>query len=235
MAGRAAVLASPRRRNLHSFFCADRIVPRIAAGDEDTRRLPVYSSHRRHGGASERCFCAYAEAGDDLDALDAECPSWRAYVSTDGTRPTKLGYADSVTTVGRPGRDPRLVYSRDRERRPCATRTCVLGAGNSTLRRYGSLADWAVDLGSGQRLPTGAIWNSRSSLRVVGDWSRARKFESVLKSHGSCESVELSKVQIGLETTEFRVESETQIAACRAGAGSGYGNGTCADAGGQCR
>ena len=32
--------------------------------------------------------------------------------------------------------------------------------------------------------------------------------ERVLKRHGTCESVEKSKVQIGLETTEFRVENE---------------------------
>ena len=36
--------------------------------------------------------------------------------------------------------------------------------------------------------------------------------ESVLESHGPVKSLELSKVQIGLETTELRVDNETQIA-----------------------
>ena len=38
----------------------------------------------------------------------------------------------------------------------------------------------------------------------VREWvkrCRARKIKSVLEIHGPCESIELSKVQIGLETT----------------------------------
>ena len=40
---------------------------------------------------------------------------------------------------------------------------------------------------------------------------RARTIDGVLKSHGPCKSFELSKVQIGLETAELRVENETRI------------------------
>ena len=36
----------------------------------------------------------------------------------------------------------------------------------------------------------------------------ARTFESVLESHTLCESLELSKVRIGLETSELRVRNE---------------------------
>ena len=39
----------------------------------------------------------------------------------------------------------------------------------------------------------------------------ARTMESVSESHGPCESFELALVQIGLETTELRVDNETQI------------------------
>ena len=41
---------------------------------------------------------------------------------------------------------------------------------------------------------------------------RARTIESVLESHGPCESFELSIVRIGLETTELWGDNEMQIA-----------------------
>ena len=48
-------------------------------------------------------------------------------------------------------------------------------------------------------------------LRVVETSVEARTMESVLESHGPCESLELSIVRLGLETSELRVDNDMQI------------------------
>ena len=48
-----------------------------------------------------------------------------------------------------------------------------------------------------------------------------KTIDSVLESHGPCESIELSIVQVRLETTEIRVTNKTRIApAARVGTGA---------------
>ena len=67
------------------------------------------------------------------------------------------------------------------------------------------LAEFALEVWSRSNEPrptTVAICNSVG----VREWlrrSRARTMERVLESHGPCESLELSIVQFGLETTEL--------------------------------
>lgn len=77
------------------------------------------------GGAAERCFCAYAQYRDtDYERLDAACPSWRTWVSTDGTTPGRVRQHGAATVLG-------------------AER------GNASAGRYAYVLDWAIDLGSG--------------------------------------------------------------------------------------
>ncbi|KAL1527080.1 hypothetical protein AB1Y20_015763 [Prymnesium parvum] len=92
-------------------------------------------------GAREQCFCAYAHAGAPPTPatppprggearaasapLDAGCPSWREWVSTDGEHADRISHFGASATV--------------------------LGArrGNASASRYAFVGDWAVDLGSG--------------------------------------------------------------------------------------
>ena len=91
-----------------------------AAAECSLRNWPGVQPSWRHGGASEKCFCAYAGGAP----LDQACPHWKDYVSADGT------HADKLSTYGR---------------------ATIQGkrAGNATTSRYGSMTDWALDLGSG--------------------------------------------------------------------------------------
>ena len=80
-------------------------------------------------GERERCFCAYSELegrsdGARMNTLNAECPSWPRFVSTDRTTPDRVGHFGSATVLGR-------------------------RQGNATSGRYGYVGDWALDLGSG--------------------------------------------------------------------------------------
>lgn len=91
-----------------------------AAAECSLRNWPGVQPSWRHGGASELCFCAYAGGA----ALDEACPRWKDYVSADGTRADKLSTYGRATIQGK-------------------------RAGNATTSRYGSMSDWALDLGSG--------------------------------------------------------------------------------------
>ena len=103
-----------------ALFALASVVLAARADDCALPGWPGVQPDWRHGGASETCFCAYAGAAP----LDDACPTWLDYVSTDGATPDKL------TTHGAAEVQGRL-------------------AGNVTTGRYGSMSDWAVDLGSG--------------------------------------------------------------------------------------
>eukprot|EP00316_Scyphosphaera_apsteinii_P013290 CAMPEP_0119322210 /NCGR_PEP_ID=MMETSP1333-20130426/57550_1 /TAXON_ID=418940 /ORGANISM="Scyphosphaera apsteinii, Strain RCC1455" /LENGTH=216 /DNA_ID=CAMNT_0007329375 /DNA_START=280 /DNA_END=926 /DNA_ORIENTATION=+ len=78
-----------------------------------------------HKGAREKCFCAYAQLVQQLhDAFTVECPSWPLFVSTDGNNPDKVLHVGEATVLGKV-------------------------RGNATAGHYGSIIDWAADLGSG--------------------------------------------------------------------------------------
>jgi len=66
----------------------------------------------RHGGASEKCFCAYGNDLNHQNELNAACPGWKKYISTDNAVADKVTISESATTLGK-------------ER------------GNSTARKYG--------------------------------------------------------------------------------------------------
>ena len=91
-----------------------------AADECSLRNWPGVQPSWRHGGASELCFCAYAGGAD----LDETCPRWKDYVSADGTHADKLSTHGRATVQGK-------------------------RAGNATTSKYGSMTDWALDLGSG--------------------------------------------------------------------------------------
>ena len=110
----------------------------------------------------------------------------------DPGRNTTQARAALVRRVSRARRAPRCV---GRRRRWLARRRRV-DARESRTR---------------QRQPTGRDLNSVVCLEWSRRVSRRVTTESVLESHEPCESFELSIVQIGLETTEFQVENETQI------------------------
>ena len=69
------------------------------------------------------CFCAYAQHSQRGD-IPGLCPQWTQFVSTDGISADKLLQHGAATVLGKVG-------------------------GNATMERYGSVVDWAVDLGSG--------------------------------------------------------------------------------------
>ena len=91
-----------------------------AADECSLRNWPGVQPSWRHGGASELCFCAYAGGAE----LNAACPRWRDYVSADGVHADKLSTHGRATVQGK-------------------------RAGNATTGKYGSMTDWALDLGSG--------------------------------------------------------------------------------------
>ena len=78
----------------------------------------------RYGGASEKCFCAYAQSKSAAD-IEPLCPRWAKYVTLDGgVTAGKLADVGSATIQGQL-------------------------ASNATSQRYGSMTDWSADLGSG--------------------------------------------------------------------------------------
>ena len=80
-----------------------------------------------YSGAREKCFCAYATMppGSSGTSLDAACPSWKSYVSTDNITPGRVKvFGQAATVLGVP-------------------------AANATPSHFGSMSDWSVDLGSG--------------------------------------------------------------------------------------
>ena len=89
----------------------------------DVARWPGVQPSWHHGGASEQCFCAYAMTAPGATPDDDLCPSWKTYVSTDNATANKLSRAGAALVQGN--------YSLE------------------SAERYGSMTDWAVDLGSG--------------------------------------------------------------------------------------
>ena len=83
-------------------------------------RWPGVQASWHHGGASEKCFCAYAQGAPIDDDL---CPTWKTYVSTDNETANKLSRSGTALVQG--------------------------NASVGSASKYGSMTDWAVDLGSG--------------------------------------------------------------------------------------
>ncbi|KAH8043952.1 hypothetical protein JL722_14916 [Aureococcus anophagefferens] len=89
----------------------------------DVARWPGVQPSWHHGGASEQCFCAYAMTAPGATPDDDLCPSWKTYVSTDNNTANKLSRSGAALVQGN--------YSLE------------------SAEKYGSMTDWAVDLGSG--------------------------------------------------------------------------------------
>lgn len=101
----------------------------LNSGGEDGCHLPSWPSTAEVAtwpfkGLRERCFCAYAAHTLDYRLLDAGCPSWRHWVSTDRVTPNRVSHHDRATVLAGV-------------------------AGNASASRYAFVGDWAVDLGSG--------------------------------------------------------------------------------------
>lgn len=117
----------------------------------------------RHGGASEKCFCAYGNDASSLSGLDTACPRWKQFISTDNATADKVapamsparlvhGHACGVTCVQLEHACVGGVFN---VVPPCqvslSRRAVTLGrqGGNTTTQRYGYMTDWSVDFGSG--------------------------------------------------------------------------------------
>jgi len=94
---------------------------------------PGVQDEWKHDGSAENCYCAYnAFLGgwatkEDWDPLEGLCGGpygWKHYVSVDQETPDKLSGFGLATSMGK------------RE-------------GSGETEHYGSMTDWAVDLGSG--------------------------------------------------------------------------------------
>lgn len=93
---------------------------------DDRKVPPARLSRAAKLQAAADCFAAYAGYAEDhdLDSMEARCPGWKYWVSTDGVNVDKIHAAGAAVVLGQLG-------------------------GNATTGIAGSIPDWGVDLGGG--------------------------------------------------------------------------------------